>query len=380
MKKRIAINLTYTPSGGSYAQAFNLIQYLSRVNSQYTFIIISKEKNRSLLESAIIGNNISFIYYSSIANISTLFRVFWEQLYLPFLLRRLNIDILFCPGNISPIFTKTKTIQWIGTMGPFERGFYKGLTIFGKGKSYLNRCLMIWSAKSADKVIFESNFTKQLFTERFNFNSEKGSVLHIGKDRFFLQREKVQKNKVGSSSFILCVSHLYQYKNIENLIYAYEILLNDTPNKDINLLIAGGFIDLKYTNKIKKIVRQKRLDSKIKLLGAVNKNELRDLYINCKLLVFPSPFENFAYTLVEAMSCGSPIVAAETTAMPETCEDAAIYFDPYNIEDMSNKIKMVLNNKEVQDKLIINCQRRVNILPDYDEISEYLLNNVFKDV
>ena len=62
---------------------------------------------------------------SRIANISTIVRIVWEQILLPFLLRLHKIDVLFCPGNISPVLTSTKTVQWIGTIGPFWNNMYK---------------------------------------------------------------------------------------------------------------------------------------------------------------------------------------------------------------------------------------------------------------
>jgi len=66
-------------------------------------------------------------------------------------------------------------------------------------------------------------------------------------------------------------------------------------------------------------------------------------------MIFPSPFENFTYTLVEALVCGAPIICSNTTAMPETCQEAALYFDPYNTEEMSEQISQLLNNEKLRN-------------------------------
>ena len=101
----------------------------------------------------------------------------------------------------------------------------------------------------------------------------------------------------------------------------------------------------------------------------MNQSELRELYSLCTLFVFTSPYENFAYTLVEAMSCGAPIISTNTTAMPETCESAAIYFDPFSVSDLIDKIIKLMSNENLRLKykeLSIKQSRNIN---DYREVN-----------
>ena len=86
-------------------------------------------------------------------------------------------------------------------------------------------------------------------------------------------------------------------------------------------------------------------------------------------MIFPSPFENFAYTLVEAMKCGAPIVCSNTTAMPETCDDAALYFDPYNIKDIEKKISEVLQNKSLRTSMVKKSLKRGDEIADYSQVT-----------
>ena len=83
---------------------------------------------------------------------------------------------------------------------------------------------------------------------------------------------------------------------------------------------------------------------------AVEKHDLRDLYSKCKFLVFTSPFENFAYTLVEAMSCSAPIISTNTTAMPETCGDAALYFAPDSEQELTECMLAFIENEDMRKK------------------------------
>ena len=96
---------------------------------------------------------------------------------------------------------------------------------------------------------------------------------------------------------------------------------------------------------------------------------LRELYSNCSFIIFPSPFENFAYSLVEAMSCGAAITCSNTTAMPETCQDAALYFDPYNIDEMVEKIVLLILNGKIRKRLKQKALERASELPDYKDVT-----------
>ena len=65
-------------------------------------------------------------------------------------------------------------------------------------------------------------------------------------------------------------------------------------------------------------------------------------------MIFPSPYENFAYTLIEAMSCGTAIACSNTTGMPDTCHEAALYFNPYDIEEIAEKISMLISDEKLR--------------------------------
>jgi glycosyltransferase involved in cell wall biosynthesis len=95
-------------------------------------------------------------------------------------------------------------------------------------------------------------------------------------------------------------------------------------------------------------------------------------------LISPSPCENFAYTLVEAMSCGSPITCANSTAMPETCGNAAIYFDPENIHEMAKVMEKIILDDELKKKLATLSIKRVDELPNYEQVFNETINIIKK--
>ena len=367
---KFAIDITYTPSGGSLSQIQNMIKYVNE-DKNNNLLIFSKNKNKNLIKNVIKNENV--IIFSWLSNFSVITRVIWQQLFLPFYLKKMNVDILFSPGNITPLISPVKTVLWIGTIGPFFRDFYKGYSFLSNFKDYFNKFFMIMSSYSSNAVIFESNFTKNLFIKKYRINPLNTHVINIGKDNFFKEMDQEQEKLLEikykkNIPFSLCVSHLYPYKNIINMLKAYKKSMDSTGIKT-SLLIAGQIISKSYNHKINNCIEELEIKESIIFLGAVPKEDLKYLYSKCEFLIFPSPIENFAYTLVAAMSCGAPITCSNTTAMPETCKNAAIYFDPNDINDISERISDLLSNRKLRKTLKLKSLARVKELPNYEEVT-----------
>ncbi len=375
-----AINATYKAGGGQISQLINLLyysNYYSKDGSNNIFVFIT-ERNLQIIKSREIDLSNLVIIKCILPNISTLFRVLWEQIIFPLLLIKRNIKVVFFPGNISLFFFKSiNTVQWIGTIGPFWDEMYD--YEISKLKFKMNKYFMYKTAELADKVIFESNYTKNFFINNYNISDQKCEVLNIGKDiNYYHEVDNRILKKFGiNDPFILCVSHFYPYKNLERMVEAFDIVRQKTKT-DINLYIAGEIVFKKYYNKVINVINKRGLKNSIKILGLADQKELRTLYSSARFLISPSPCENFAYTLVEAMSCRTPIVCANTTAMPETCGDAAIYFDPKNIHEMSNSMIKLISDDELREELVVQSSKRVDELPDYEEVFNETINIINK--
>ena len=374
MKIKVGIDATYTPMGGARTQLINMLKFFVNDNTIELYIY-SKKQNIWLLENY--DHKKLTVKYSWLSSTSTIMRVIWEQIFFPFYIYRDNLDVLFCPGNISPLICSAKKIQWIGTIGPFWEPIYDyPLEIKQRIIFYFNKHFILKTARRADCVIFESEYTKKLFIEKYNLEVSKTKVLSIGKDNYFLGNinTNIKDSPFNSfSPFILCVSHLYPYKQIPEMIEAF-CLINQEENYKYTLIIAGSKTSELYYKKILQVIDNHNANEYVELLGAVSKNDLYILYSECKLMLFPSPCENFAYTLVEAMSRGAPIVCSNTTAMPETCGDAAVYFDPFNLDDMKKSIRSVLSDNNLEYKLRVNSIKRINELPSYEEVTTKTIN------
>ena len=346
----LAIDLSFQPVGGSLQQVREVIKDLNLYTFDRITIYVAKDNLhllKGLTDSRVIIKRLIF------SNKSLILRTIWAQVFLPAALILDQIDILFCIGNISPIINIRKKTQWIHTIGPLESNF---VAFFSWGKKLvliISRYLITFSSYTSDVVFFESNYTKNIFVNKYKQKIAKSFVFHPGKNNYYypVKTTNITNTKRYSDvEFILTVSHLYPYKNIELLLKSYSNL--QLHRKGLYLFVAGSFLDDRYCEKLISLARKYEISKNVIFLGQVKKQDLRELYSRCKIFVFTSPFENFAYTLVEAMSCAAPIIATNTTAMPETCGSAALYYSPDSEQELSDCLLAYLNdeNKRIEFK------------------------------
>jgi glycosyltransferase involved in cell wall biosynthesis len=146
------------------------------------------------------------------------------------------------------------------------------------------------------------------------------------------------------------VGSLNPTKNLSSLINAYmtSSLADQSPLVIVGAINRDVFsidsLDIDHPNVI--------------WAGAITDSQLRALYENAAVFVFPSLYEGFGIPPLEAMICGCPVIASNAASIPEVCEDAAHYFDPHNSNEMIAAIKYVLQNDSYRLSLIEKGHRR----------------------
>lgn len=194
-------------------------------------------------------------------------------------------------------------------------------------------------------IIANSSSTKNDLIQLYNIPNEKIEVVYLA--------ASINKSLTSSNSkldlpekYMLFVGNRDFYKNFNKFIHAVEPLLKE--HKDLFLIAAGGGI---FTNEEKKFFQLKQIANKI-LHKDADDVTLATLYSNALAFIFPTLYEGFGIPALEAMNCDCPVIMSNTSSLPEVGGDAAIYFDPANIEDMREKIESVIFNKELRANLI----------------------------
>ncbi len=221
-------------------------------------------------------------------------------------------------------------------------------------------------AQQADIVIVPSYAVQQDVQQYLRIDKSRVVVIPEGcEPRFRPLTDPEHLHRVRTkyglpALYILCLGTLEPRKNITTLLHAFarlRSLLHGEPA--LHLVVAGarGWREQAIFQTVKNL----GIEQAVCFPGFIDDEDLPALYSGALLFVFPSLYEGFGLPVLEAMSCGIPVVASNTSAMPEVAGDAALLVDPYDIEGMATAIATVVHNTSLRDSLrrkgLIQAQR-----------------------
>ena len=160
-----------------------------------------------------------------------------------------------------------------------------------------------------------------------------------------------------SEKFILSVLSCVKYHNILNLLKAFKNLIHENKLK-IKLVLIMQILDKDYYKIILQYINKNFKKDEIIIIENLEKRKLDNFYKYSQLFIFTSYCEVFGLTSLEAMSNGAPVLISNRSALPEVNKDAALYFDPDNIKDTEENVK-ILSDKTMRDNLVIKGKKHV---------------------
>jgi glycosyltransferase involved in cell wall biosynthesis len=217
---------------------------------------------------------------------------------------------------------------------------------------------MTWiSAKLASRVITISEWSKRDLVEVYGLDPAKVSVTYLGYDKRLY--DDTPSDAEASAAllarlgirrpFVLHHGMVQLRKNVQRLIQAWDRLHRLWKEFDAQLVLAGP-MGLGHEQILKFREASSNRDQII-LTGALPDAELATLVKNASLCVIPSLYEGFCLPMVEAMACGVPTVASNSSCIPEVSGKVLEYFDPNSVEDMAGTIRLALEDSCVRDRL-----------------------------
>lgn len=270
----------------------------------------------------------------------------WEQGRLPFELRRQKIDVFHATANEGPILSTSKTILTLHDMLMFEEDASR---FRGKDRIYMNMMQSLLYPR-VKKIITVSEYSKKRIIQRLGVSPDVVSVVYNGISEDFRILEKsnvdeVKKKYDISDDYIFSVGANTERKNIVSLIEAYLIISSQEIIKE-KLVISG--ISDSTRKKFEVLFPRIIHNPDIIFLPYVDRDELVGLYNGAKLFVFPSIGEGFGFPPLEAMACGTPVIASLYTSMPEILGDSAYLIDTKNSRAIADAIRLFLANETMR--------------------------------
>jgi len=212
-----------------------------------------------------------------------------------------------------------------------------------------------WQARFSEKIIAVSGSTKQDLSQRYHIDPTRIITIHSGVGSQFrpLPAEAVadfKKRKNLPARYILFLGTLEPRKNIAGLIQAFDALKKMPGHDDLHLVIAGtrGWLD-------RGIFRQADVSSYRNVIHFYeHPHDFERLwyYNGAEFFVYPSFFEGFGFPPLEAMACGVPVIASNTSSVPEVVGDAGILVNPYYISELTLACNAVLGDSVLREDLI----------------------------
>ncbi len=271
----------------------------------------------------------------------------WEQGELPYYLKKNSNPLLLNLGNTAPVYYKTQ----IATI--HDLGFMRNPAWFSRKFYYYYSFVISKVAKNSLKIITVSNHSKKEIVELLKVPEDKVAVVHNSISEIF---STVLKNNHTNhyGDYILAVSSIDPRKNFERLIAGF----NRMKMPDIKLLIAGDQNSIFNNTNLHKLIDG---NNNIHFLGYVPDESLAILYKNARAFIYPSIYEGFGIPPLEAMACGCPVIASNTTSLPEVCGDAAYYIDPLSVDSIAEGMYTVLTGEALKQGLIRKGFQRVTL-------------------
>ena len=258
-----------------------------------------------------------------------------------------KIDLYFCP--FGAIWPRPVPKPSVVTLVDIQEKYYP--QFFTKQDLWNREYYYVGSTRAADQVVTISEFSRNSIAHHHHISKDKIHVCYLAADDYFYEPFESEDIRIQLPDlYIFYPANRWFHKNHDNLLKALVIL-----KKEYNVKIPCVFTGFDYENgyPLNKKISEYGLDDQIKNLGYVNKEELKHIYKNARMLCFPSLFEGFGMPLVEAMATGCPVVCSNVTSTPEVVGDAALMFNPEDPEHIANKINDVLTDEGLREKLIV---------------------------
>jgi glycosyltransferase involved in cell wall biosynthesis len=273
---------------------------------------------------------------------------FWTHVGFARELWRERPDVTFVPAHTLPLMFPGQAVVTVHDLG--YRFFPEAHPT--PQRAYLDRTTR-YSARRASRILVDSEATKRDLIGEYHTSLDKIEVVYPGVEE--LQRASVfeisamRKKFKLPEKYLLFLGTLQPRKNLVRLMQAFASYMANGGDPAIHLVIAGkrGWLVDDVLSAVPPAARDKVI-----FTGYVNDEDVAALYSGALALTFPSLYEGFGFPVLEAMRCGTPVLCANTSSLPELAADAAILVDPLDVDAMTHGIDRLVRDTTLRERLI----------------------------
>jgi glycosyltransferase involved in cell wall biosynthesis len=283
--------------------------------------------------------------------------ILWQRLRLPLPVQAFTgqIDLFHSPDFVLPPVGRVATILTVHDLS-FLRVPECYVPAF---REYLERAMRRAVARS-DRILADSKSTQYDLNELLDVDPRQVEVVYPGVESRFrpvgeadmLAAARARYNL--PERFILGLGTLQPRKNFEGLVRAFAELLHAGGHRpeiaDLYLVIAGG--QGWMSEGIYDAVTRAGVEERVRFAGFVRDEDLPALYSLAAAFAFPSRYEGFGLPVLESMACGTPVVCADNSSLPEVVGEAALMVDAGDVDSLAGSLAQLLGDRPMRDRLI----------------------------
>jgi len=270
-----------------------------------------------------------------------------EQLRLPSLISDLACDVFHSPYYVKPYCLPVPSILTLYDVIPTRYPAY-----YSRHTRLLIRLLKRLALRSAAHCLAISETTKGDFVREYGIAPEHITAIPLAADGRFRPAKPaavvaMRERYRLPPDYVLYLGINKPHKNLARLVEAWS--KSQIANGKSQLVLAGQE-DPRYSQ-AKQRVKEMGLEEGVRFLGDVGEADLPALYSGAVAFVFASLYEGFGLPVLEAMACGVPVACSNTSSLPEIVGDAALTFDPTDVEAIAAALSRLLDDAELRAEL-----------------------------
>lgn len=325
--------------------AYQTLKRIARAHPEINFIFLF---DRQFDKEFIFSQNITPIVVWPPTRHAFLYYL-WFQVRVKSILNKIKPDLFLSPDGLLSLGASCKQLAVIHDINfkhnPKDMQLWTG--------KFFNYYFPKY-AQAADRIAAVSQFTKQDIIKEYNIDPNKIDIVYNAADEGFRpigaeEKTKTRKKFSQGEEFFIFVGSVSPRKNIPRLLQAFDLFKKENKS-NLKLVIVGA--NFWGKNEIQKTLNSLAFKKDVIFTGRVSDTDLKNLMASAFCLVYTPYFEGFGIPLIEAMQSDIPIISANVTSMPEVAGNAALYVDPFKVEDIKNAMAKIYTDATVQKKLI----------------------------
>ncbi len=353
---RITISASHITYGGGLAHLNKMIEWFGRLAPDSEFTVIGVTGQETMFTASPDNFHYEFHKFPSFGLPA---RMLWERFLLPRVIEKTQCDLLFEPGSNGKFRVNCPTVSLLHNIAPFSEEYINAESFYQKIRNRQLQRMSLAAMRSSSSIIFLSEYCREFFDGLVDLSGKSVAVVHHGKPELRAQGKAsgIQGDSRIPSEYLLYVSHIYRYKNMYETVQGYLIAL-DKDSSLPPLLIVGETYDLEYREKILALAAQTPHADKVILPGSLDNDSLQELYAGCRIFLFSSTLETCSVILIEALSHGCVMGCSNKSVVPEICQDGAMYYDPYEPQEIADTILRLHQDTSLRERMSENARRR----------------------